>query len=88
MLKLLAACLLIGLLGALEVRLITNDLPYGSGRMEEVNSVKLTINSNGKYIYPHHQNTFKLYYTAYSVRNCQWEGASSKSSQHIMYTPS
>jgi hypothetical protein len=60
MLKLAVLCLLVAVLAALEVRLLANDLPFTKGRMEELNSLKLTINSNGKYVYPHHQNTFAL----------------------------
>lgn len=88
MLKLVALSLLLAALTALEVRIITNDLPilHGSSRVEEVNPLKLTINSNGKYIYPHHQNTFKLYPIFHSDHNCQSAEASFRLFPPITYT--
>jgi hypothetical protein len=58
MLKALPLALLALAVTAVEIRLLSNEI--SGGRTEEVNPIRLTINSNGKYIYPHQHNTFSL----------------------------
>jgi hypothetical protein len=84
MLKTIAFCLLAVGLVALEIRLLASD----QGRPEEVNSLRLTINANGKYIYPHHQNTFALYPSPHAVRLSPPARTWSKSSPPTTSTPS
>jgi hypothetical protein len=58
MLKAFALFLIFLSAAAIEIRLLSNEVP--GGRTEEVNPIRLTINSNGKYIYPLTHNTFSL----------------------------
>lgn len=59
MLKIQICCLLIVALAALEVTVIGGDLPGGD---REVNSLKLSINSNGRYVYPSQdKHTFAVF---------------------------
>lgn len=65
MLKISVLCLLVSLLAAIEIRVLANDPPLYSNSEKEIHPLKLSINSNGKYIYASQNQgslaTFKLY---------------------------
>jgi hypothetical protein len=52
MLKTTAFCLLLALVFSLEVKVLSNDLHHDGSTQKEINALKLSINSNGKYVYP------------------------------------
>lgn len=72
--------LLLPLALAIDIKVITNDLPHD--QQGEVVPVKLSINANSKYIYPAQYNTFTLYLLIHLVQLCPLAETLSKSYPH------
>lgn len=56
---------------SLEIKVLAQETPYDAPQQLELNSLRLAINFNSKYIYPHRPNTFHMYPCPYPVPSYQ-----------------
>lgn len=59
---------------AVEIKVISNELPHETPHQVDINTLRIAINFNTKYVYPSHHSTFSLYSTLYPDLLFLWAG--------------
>ncbi len=69
--KISITCLIIYILSVLtvnvnnlEIKIMTNESPFNQKELHDFNNLKLSINANNNYVYPHHKNSFSMYFSS------------------------
>jgi hypothetical protein len=56
----LVLALFVGIGLTLEIKVVSNELPYETAQQIDLNTLRLAINFNTRYVYPSHHSTFAM----------------------------
>lgn len=51
---------LLAVSACLEIKVVSNELPHETAQQIDLNTLRLAINFNTRYVYPSHHSTFTM----------------------------